>query len=175
MTQSHSTPSIYDVPVRTIDGRDETLGTYAGNVMLIVNVASECGLTPQYAGLQQLYGELADRGLVVLGFPCNQFGAQEPGSNAEIAEFCSLRYDVTFPLFDKIEVNGPHRHPLYQTLIAQRPAARPNAAATEDIAWNFEKFLVDREGRVVARFSPEVTPDDPSLRAELQAALGASR
>ncbi|MEO6835045.1 MAG: glutathione peroxidase [Candidatus Tumulicola sp.] len=176
MTEKSSADRLYDVPVRTIDGNETTLRDFAGEVLLIVNVASECGLTPQYAGLQNLYETNEQRGFAVLGFPCNQFGAQEPGSNAEISAFCSLRYGVTFPLFDKIDVNGPQRHPLYGVLVAERPAAQPpNVGGLSDIAWNFEKFLVDRQGIVVARFSPEVTPDDPALRGKLQAALGEPR
>jgi glutathione peroxidase len=163
MPEPRSSP-VYDVPVRTIDGKQTTLRDFAGEVLLVVNVASACGLTPQYAGLQELYDANKDRGFAVLGFPCNQFGAQEPGTNAEIQEFCSLRYGVTFPMFDKIDVNGPSRHPLYQALIAAQPAG--------DIAWNFEKFLIDRNGEVVARFSPKVSPEDPELRVRLEGALG---
>jgi glutathione peroxidase len=164
-----SSARVYDVPVRAIDGTQASLSEYAGDVLLIVNVASECGLTPQYAGLQRLFEEHQERGFAVLGFPCNQFGAQEPGTNAEIAQFCSRNYGVTFPLFDKIEVNGPKRHPLYRELIAAQPAAKAGGAT--DIAWNFEKFLVDRNGDVVARFSPEVTPEDPALLDKIKTAL----
>jgi glutathione peroxidase len=158
-----SAKDLYDIAVRRIDGRDATLREYAGDVLLAVNVASECGLTPQYAGLEKLYEEKAGRGLRVLGFPCNQFGAQEPGSNEQIAQFCTTRFNVTFPLFDKIEVNGPGRHPLYGALTDAEPG---------DITWNFEKFLIDRKGRVVGRFAPDVTPEDPALLEAIDDALG---
>jgi glutathione peroxidase len=151
-TQSNE---LYEIGVRRNDGTETTLGDYKGEVLMVVNVASKCGLTPQYAGLQKLYEEESGRGLRVLAFPCNQFGGQEPGSNDQIAEFCSTNYHVTFPIFDKIEVNGPGRHPLYDALIAAEPG---------DIAWNFEKFLIDRHGSVVARFAPTVAPEDPALR-----------
>ncbi len=155
--------NLYDIAVRHIDGRETTLSEYAGDVLLAVNVASECGLTPQYAGLEKLYEEKAGRGLRVLGFPCNQFGAQEPGTNEQIAQFCTTRFNVTFPLFDKIEVNGAGRHPLYDALTAAEPG---------DITWNFEKFLIDRNGKVVARFAPAVTPEDPALLEAIDDALG---
>lgn len=152
---------LYDIPLRTIDGATTSLRDHAGEVILVVNVASECGLTPQYEGLQRLYDEYKRRGLTVLGFPCNQFGGQEPGSNEQISQFCSTNYGVTFPLFDKIEVNGPGRHPLYQTLVG----------SGDDIAWNFEKFLIGRSGRVEERFSPKTTPADPALRGRIEDAL----
>jgi glutathione peroxidase len=154
---------LYDIPLRRIDGGGTTLREYAGDVLLVVNVASECGLTPQYAGLQKLYEERAGRGLRVLGFPCNQFGAQEPGTSEQIAAFCSSRFNVSFPLFEKIEVNGPGRHPLYRALVEAEPG---------DVAWNFEKFLIDRRGAVVARFAPDVPPDDPALVEAIDDALG---
>jgi glutathione peroxidase len=154
---------LYDIELRHIDGRDTTLREYAGDVLLAVNVASECGLTPQYAGLEKLYEEKAGRGLRVLGFPCNQFGAQEPGTNEQIAQFCTTRFNVTFPLFDKLEVNGPGRHPLYRALTAAEPG---------DITWNFEKFLIDRNGKVVGRFAPGVEPEDPALLEAIDDALG---
>ena len=154
---------LYDISLRHIDGRDTTLREYAGDVLLAVNVASECGLTPQYAGLEKLYEEKAGRGLRVLGFPCNQFGAQEPGTNEQIVQFCTTRFNVTFPLFDKLEVNGPDRHPLYQALTAAEPG---------DITWNFEKVLIDRNGKVVGRFAPAVTPEDPALLEAIDDALG---
>jgi glutathione peroxidase len=158
-----SANDLYDIAVRHIDGRDTTLREYAGDVLLAVNVASECGLTPQYAGLEKLYEEKEGRGLRVLGFPCNQFGAQEPGTNDQIAQFCTTRFNVTFPLFDKIEVNGPGRHPLYDALTDAEPG---------DITWNFEKFLIDRNGKVVGRFAPGVTPEDPALLEAIDDALG---
>ncbi|HTX58828.1 MAG TPA: glutathione peroxidase [Verrucomicrobiae bacterium] len=154
---------LYDIPVRRNDGSDATLREYEGQALLVVNVASQCGLTPQYAGLQKLQEELAGRGLRVLGFPCNQFGAQEPGSSAEIKTFCETNYGVTFALFEKIEVNGAGRHPLYRELIGEGG----------DIGWNFEKFLVDRTGHVAGRFAPTVAPDDPKLRVEIERLLGA--
>jgi glutathione peroxidase len=148
--------TLFDIEATTIDGATKKIGDYAGKVMLIVNVASRCGFTPQYAGLEALYREFADRGLVVLGFPCNQFGAQEPGSEKEIASFCSANYDVTFPMFAKIDVNGESAHPLYRLL--KREA--PGILGSEAIKWNFTKFLVDREGRVVKRYASTDKPEE---------------
>ncbi|MFZ5625654.1 MAG: glutathione peroxidase [Gemmatimonadota bacterium] len=148
--------SIYDIPVRTIDGRNETLAPYRGQVLLIVNVASRCGFTPQYEGLEALHRQYRDLGFSVLGFPCDQFGHQEPGTEAEIQAFCTSRYDVTFPLFGKIEVNGPGAHPLYQLLKQEQPGL----LGTTAIKWNFTKFLVDRTGRVLRRYAPTVAPAD---------------
>jgi glutathione peroxidase len=148
--------------VRTIDGRDATLAEFSGRTLLIVNVASQCGLTPQYSGLQSLHARLADRGFAVLGFPCNQFGAQEPGSEAQIQNFCSSRFQVTFPMFAKVEVNGPGAHPLYQWLKAQSGGA--------DIGWNFAKFLIDRNGALVSRHAPTDTPE--SLAPAIERLLG---
>ena len=147
--------TLFDIEATTIDGQPRKLGDYAGKVMLIVNVASRCGFTPQYAGLEALYRKFGDRGFVVLGFPCNQFGAQEPGSEKEIASFCSANYDVTFPLFGKVDVNGETAHPLYRLL--KREA--PGILGSEAIKWNFTKFLVDREGHVVKRYAPTDTPE----------------
>jgi glutathione peroxidase len=144
----------YNFSAKDIGGRDVDLGDYRGKVALIVNMASRCGMTPQYEGLEALYRRYRDRGFAVLGFPCNQFGAQEPGSEAEIARFCSTNYDVTFPMFAKIDVNGAHAHPLYEHL----KSSVPGVAGTEAIKWNFTKFLVDREGRVVQRYAPTTTP-----------------
>lgn len=158
-------PSVYDHSARRIDGSEQALADYAGKVLLIVNVASQCGFTPQYAGLEALWRKYRERGLAVLGFPCNQFGAQEPGSEAEIAQFCSMRYDVTFPLFAKIEVNGEQAHPLYRHL----KSAVPGMLGTEAIKWNFTKFLVDRQGRVVSRHAPTTAPAD--LEREIEALL----
>ena len=158
--------SIYDIAVKTIDGKDQKLEAHKGNVLLIVNVASKCGLTPQYAGLEKLYQAYRDRGFVVLGLPCNQFAGQEPGSEDEIREFCSLNYGVSFPLGSKLDVNGPGRHPLYR-LLAGEGAEFPG-----DITWNFEKFLVGPDGRVLARFSPRTAPDDPALIQAIEKALG---
>jgi glutathione peroxidase len=161
--------SVHDIPVRTIDGRDTSLREYAGRALLVVNVASECGYTPQYAGLEQLWREYGPAGLTILGFPCNQFGGQEPGTADEIVEFCSSVYDVTFPLFEKIEVNGPGRHPLYERLVRQ-PFADGRGAG-DDVTWNFEKFVVSPDGEPVARFAHRVEPDDPDLLVAIKAQL----
>ncbi len=147
--------SIYDVSAKTIEGEDRSLAAYRGKTLLIVNVASQCGFTPQYAGLEALYRKYKDRGLVVLGFPCNQFGHQEPGTEADVQRFCSTTYDVTFPMFAKIDVNGPGTHPLYALL----KSARPGVLGTEGIKWNFTKFLVDGQGHVVTRYAPSDTPE----------------
>ena len=154
--------SLHSIAVRTLDGRDTTLADFRGRVLLIVNVASQCGLTPQYSGLQSLHARLRDRGLSVLGFPCNQFGAQEPGTEEQIARFCESRFQVDFPMFAKIDVNGPGTHPVYQWLKAQSGGA--------DIGWNFAKFLVDREGALVKRFAPTDTPE--SIAPAIEALLG---
>ena len=146
---------IYDFNVKTIDGKQQSMSRYRGKVMLIVNTASECGFTPQYAGLQKLYEKFNARGLEVLGFPCNQFGKQEPGSPEQIAAFCSANYGVTFPMFEKIDVNGKDAHPLFRYL--KREA--PGVLGSEPIKWNFTKFLVDREGRVVRRYAPVDAPE----------------
>lgn len=176
--------TIYDIPVKSVDGDPLTLGAFKGKVLLVVNVASKCGLTPQYEGLEKLYESKRARGLEVLGFPANNFKEQEPGSDSEIKAFCSSTYDVQFPLFSKISVAGTDQHPLYQTLTAAQQAAtgdgpfrerlkghgiEPNAAP--DVLWNFEKFLVSREGRVVGRFSPDVKPDDSTLLKAIDAEL----
>ena len=147
--------SLYDISVKTISGGSQSLASYRGKTLLIVNVASRCGFTPQYTGLEALYRKHKDQGLVVLGFPCNQFGSQEPGTEAEIQEFCATTYDVTFPLFAKIDVNGPGTHPLYELL----KSARPGLLGTEGIKWNFTKFLVNGRGEVVARYAPSDTPE----------------
>jgi glutathione peroxidase len=153
--------TIYDVDIDALAGGPAGLDRYSGSVVLVVNVASRCGLTPQYAGLQSLYDTYRDRGLVVLGVPCNQFGGQEPGTSAEIDEFCQVNYGVTFPLTAKVEVNGPGRHPLYQRLVGDG----------EDIGWNFEKFVVAGDGEVAARFGPRTTPDDGQLVAVIEKLL----
>ena len=157
--------TLYDIEAKTIDGRTESLSAYKDKTLLIVNVASECGFTPQYAGLEQLYREFKDRDLVVLGFPCNQFGHQEPGTESDIAAFCSTKYDVTFPLFARIDVNGPHAHPLYQW----RKSEKKGVLGTEAIKWNFTKFLVDRHGAVLRRYAPNDTPQ--SIRADIVQAV----
>lgn len=184
--------TLYDIPVNRITGEGCSLGDYRGKVLLIVNVASQCGLTPQYEALEKIYSRFKTSGLVVCGFPANDFGAQEPGSNEEIQSFCRTTFAVDFPMFSKIPVTGSQTHPLYQALIAAQPEpigatrkgfrenlegflkSKHNGAATNPepgILWNFEKFLVDRNGNVVARFSPEVLPDDPAIVAAIESAL----
>jgi glutathione peroxidase-family protein len=158
--------SVYDHGAPALDGTPVPLRRFEGQVLLIVNVASQCGFTPQYAGLEELWKSLGPRGFAVLGFPCNQFGAQEPGGAEQIRAFCSSRFDVSFPLFAKVEVNGPAAHPLYAYL----KHALPGIAGTEAIKWNFTKFLVDRQGRPVKRYGSIVTP--AQLRADVQALLG---
>lgn len=160
---------LYDVPIHTLQGAPSSLAPFKGKALLLVNVASRCGLTPQYAGLQKLQDTYGSKGFSVLGFPCNQFLEQEPGTADEIAEFCSVNYGVTFPLFEKIEVNGPGRHPLYDRLTAKEDAE----GAAGDIQWNFEKFLVSPEGEIVARFRPGVEPEDPGLVGAVEGALPA--
>lgn len=151
--------TIYDHDIRTLEGEPADLGDYRGRALLAVNVASKCGLTPQYEGLQRLHERYADRGFSVLGFPCNQFLEQEPGTPGEIRDFCTTNYGVTFPLFEKIEVNGESRHPLYAELTVE-PDGDGEAG---DIQWNFEKFLIGPDGQIVARFRPTVEPEDPQL------------
>ena len=158
--------AFHDLNLRALDGQDLPLAPYKGQIVLVVNVASKCGLTPQYAGLEKLHQAYRERGFTVLGLPSNQFAAQEPGSEDEIREFCSLNYGVTFPLGSKLEVNGPNRHPLYR-LLAGEGAEFPG-----DMTWHFEKFLVGRDGRVLARISPRTTPDDPALLQAIDKALG---
>jgi glutathione peroxidase len=178
--------AVYDVPLHRIDGAHASLSDYRGKALLVVNVASACGLTPQYAGLESLYEKYKGRGLEVLGFPANDFGAQEPGSNDEIADFCSTKFGVQFPMFEKITVKGPETHELYRRLIAAQPRATDKVGNDfrkqlagygikiddeSEVMWNFEKFLVNRDGQVVARFAPDVTPDDPALIAAIEEAL----
>jgi glutathione peroxidase len=157
----------HEFRVNGIDGDERSLGDYRGRVCLVVNVASKCGLTPQYAGLQQLYERYRERGLEVLGFPCNQFAGQEPGTDAEVKSFCETRYAVGFPLFSKLEVNGAGRAPVYAWLTSQ--ATEPDGPG--DVKWNFAKFLVDGEGRAVARFAPQTGPEAPELIAAIEKAL----
>lgn len=165
MSPPEEVRSAWDFEAQAIDGSVIALSRYRGQVGLIVNTASQCGLTPQYRGLQALHERFADRGLVVLGFPCNQFGHQEPGSNEEIAQFCETRFGVSFPLFARIEVNGAGAHPLFEFLKRERPGL----LGTEAIKWNFSKFLVDRQGQVVGRYAP--TTDPESIAADIEAAL----
>ncbi len=178
--------SLESIPVRSVDGQPASLADYTGKVRLVVNVASKCGLTPQYEALEALYRKYHAQGLEILGFPANEFGAQEPGTEAEIKDFCSSKYDVTFPLFSKIVVKGAGQHALYAALIRAQPSALTvpetdfraelvkygiDVGAPEEITWNFEKFLIDRNGEVVARFAPNLTPDDPVLVAAVERAL----
>ena len=159
----------YDFSAVGIDGRERALADFAGSTLLIVNVASKCGFTPQYSGLESLWRKFRDRGFAVLGFPCDQFGHQEPGDETEIAQFCRTSYDVTFPLFAKIDVNGTDAHPLYQWLKQQAPGV----LGTEAVKWNFTKFLVNREGAVVRRYAPTDTPE--SIESEIEATLSDQR
>lgn len=183
--------NIHNVPLQRITGEPATLGEYHGKVLLLVNVASQCGLTPQYTALEALHTRFKDAGLVVCGFPANDFGAQEPGTDEEIHTFCTTNYSVNFPMFSKIAVTGAETHPLYKALIAARPqatgdsresfrqklngflASKHNSSTNPEpgILWNFEKFLVDRNGNVVGRFSPEITPDDPAVVSAIESAL----
>jgi glutathione peroxidase len=180
------TSSLETISVTTIDGLPASLASYSGKVRLVVNVASKCGLTPQYTALEALYRKYHARGFEILGFPANEFGAQEPGTEQEIKEFCSTQYDVTFPMFSKIVVKGPRQHPLYASLTAAQPQATEvpgsgfraklvaygvDVGAPNEILWNFEKFLVNRRGEVVQRFAPDVTPDSPVLVAALEREL----
>ncbi|MFO1485143.1 MAG: glutathione peroxidase [Verrucomicrobiaceae bacterium] len=153
--------NVRDIAVKDIDGKDTTLKAYAGKVLLIVNVASECGYTPQYAGLQALHEKMSGKGLVVLGFPCNDFGGQEPGSEAAIKTFCTENYKVTFPMFSKVSIQGDAKHPLYAAL----------QSAAGDVGWNFEKFLVGKDGKVLKRFGSDVEPNSPELMAAIEEAL----
>jgi glutathione peroxidase len=159
--------SIYDIPVKDIDGKAATLNAYKGKVLLIVNVASRCGFTPQYTALEATYKKYSDQGFVILGFPCNQFGGQEPGSDEEIKQFCTSKYFITFPMFDKIEVNGANRHPLYE-LLAGKDSPFPG-----DIHWNFTKFVIGKDGKILNRFDSKIKPDSPEVIAAVEAALAA--
>lgn len=167
LTTGIQAASVYDVPLKDIDGKATSLKAYQGKVLLVVNVASKCGLTPQYKALEATYQKYQGKGLVILGFPCNQFGGQEPGSNVEIKTFCSSKYSVTFPLFDKLDVNGAGRHPLY-TLLAGKESPFPG-----DIKWNFGKFLIGRDGKILKRFEPRTAPDAKEVVEAIEAALAA--
>ncbi|MFD7665579.1 glutathione peroxidase [Streptomyces sp. NPDC059788] len=161
--------SLYDIPLRTLTGEPASLADYRGRALLVVNVASKCGLTPQYSGLERLQKQYADRGFTVLGFPSNQFAGQEPGSAEEIATFCSATYGVSFPLFEKTDVNGPERHPLY----AELTRTADGAGEAGDVQWNFEKFVIDAQGEVVGRFRPRTEPEAAELTEAIEAALPA--
>jgi glutathione peroxidase len=180
--------SIYDIRLEKIDGKPATLAEHRGNVLLVVNVASKCGLTPQYEGLEKLHGTYRARGFSVLGFPANDFAGQEPGSNAEIQEFCRTNYSVDFPLYSKIQVTGGNKHPLYRHLTSARPDTEDRGGmetrlrghglsptSPPEVLWNFEKFLIDRSGRVVQRFSPDTAPDAPKLVAAIESELATKR
>ena len=177
---------LYDIPLNKIDGTPATLAEHAGKVLLVVNVASKCGLTPQYAGLEKLYEQYRDQGLVVLGFPANDFAGQEPGSDAEIAGFCTATFGVQFPMYGKLVATGPDKHPLYAALTAARPETEDRAGmekslrgygieptAAPEVLWNFEKFLIGRDGQVIRRFAPDTAPDADKLVAAIDAALAA--
>jgi glutathione peroxidase len=161
--------ALYDIPIHTLQGTDAKLGDYAGKTLLLVNVASKCGLTPQYEGLERLQTTYSDRGFSVIGFPCNQFMGQEPGTAEEIEQFCSTTYGVTFPLMEKIEVNGEGRHPIYAELTEKADAE----GKAGDITWNFEKFLVSPKGDIVARYRPQVEPEDAAVVNDIEAQLAA--
>jgi len=178
--------SIFDIPLQNLDGTSASLAPFKGQVILVVNVASKCGLTPQYAGLQSLHDRFHQRGLQVTGFPCNDFAGQEPGSEGEIRDFCDTNYSVSFPLFAKLRINSEPRHPLYATLIEAQPQALASGdpllrdtlakhqllpKGQSDVMWNFEKFLINRNGVVVGRFAPDVTPDDARLISAIEDAL----
>lgn len=176
--------SLYDIPLQKIDGSKATLGEHKGNVLLVVNVASKCGLTPQYTGLEKLHESYRDRGFAVVGFPANDFGAQEPGTNAEIQEFCTTNFGVQFPMYSKIQVTGADKHPLYDLLTSAQPKTANRDAmekqlkgygmtptSAPEVLWNFEKFLVDRSGRVVGRFAPDTAPDAAPLVNAIESEL----
>ena len=178
------TTALYDIPLKKIDGSNATLGEHKGEVMLVVNVASKCGLTPQYEGLEKLYEKYRGKKFSVVGFPANDFGAQEPGSNEEIQEFCKATYDVKFPLYSKIQVTGADKHPLYKHLTTAKPETEDRGGmetmlrgykmeptSPPEVVWNFEKFLVNRQGQVVRRFAPDTAPDAPKLLEAIEAEL----
>ena len=166
-TFAASAGSIHSIAVKDINGKETSMDAYKGKVLLVVNVASKCGLTPQYKSLEAIQQKFQSKGFTVLGFPCNQFGGQEPGTNEEIKSFCSNKYDVTFPLFDKIDVNGPKRHQLYVALAGQ------DSPFPGDIKWNFGKFLIGHDGKIIKRFEPKTAPDAPEVIEAIEAALAA--
>jgi glutathione peroxidase len=177
--------AIQEVPLKTLDGKDASLGDYAGKVLLAVNVASKCGLTPQYTALEALYGQYKDKGFAVLGFPANNFGAQEPGTDAEISDFCTTNFGVDFPMFSKISVKGDDIHPLYAKLTAEQPTKtyKDNSfkerlqgygidtGREDEVTWNFEKFLIAKDGSVAGRFAPDIAPDDAIITSAIEAEL----
>lgn len=177
--------AIQQVPLKTIDGKDTNLGEYSGKVLLAVNVASKCGLTPQYTALEETYKKYKDKGFAVLGFPANNFGAQEPGTDAEITDFCTTNYGVDFPMFSKISVKGDDQHPLYQKLTAEKPTKTYkdntfkerlqgygiDTGREDEVTWNFEKFLIAKDGSVAGRFAPDIAPDDPIIVKAIEAEL----
>lgn len=167
LMQTLSVPagSVLEIPIKDNSGKETSLNVFKGKVLLVVNVASKCGLTPQYKGLEALQQKYKGQGFTVLGFPCNQFGGQEPGTNEEIKQFCSSKYDVTFPLFDKLDVNGSKRHPLYAALAGEQ------SPFPGDIKWNFGKFLIGRDGKIIKRFEPKTSPDAPEVVQAIEAAL----
>jgi len=167
MTSGSDAVTVHDIDLQTLSGQPGRLGDFAGSAILVVNVASQCGLTPQYEGLQRLHDRFRERGFTVAGFPCNQFGAQEPGTPEEISQFCSVNYGVTFPMFAKIDVNGPERHPLYVELTETADAE----GAAGDVQWNFEKFLVGADGKVLSRFRPMTDPEAPEVISAIEASL----
>lgn len=169
MITSHASAasSVYDIPLKDIDQKPTSLKAYKGKVLLVVNVASQCGLTPQYQALEKLHKDYKGKGFTVLGFPCNDFGAQEPGSNEEIKQFCSSKYQVSFPMFDKLHVKGAGQHPLYAVLSGK------TSPFPGDVKWNFGKFLIGKNGELLKRFEPKTTPDDPEVIKAIEAALAA--
>jgi glutathione peroxidase len=162
---TNAATSLYEIPLKDIDGKSASLKAYKGKVLLIVNVASKCGLTPQYKSLEAVHQKYKDKGFSVLGFPCNDFGSQEPASNEEIKEFCSSKYQVSFPMFDKLHVKGPERHALYHALTGE------TSPFPGDVKWNFGKFLIDRDGKILKRFEPKTPPDAPEVTAAIESAL----
>ena len=177
--------AIQEVPLKTIGGKDTKLGDYAGKVLLAVNVASKCGLTPQYTALEEVHNKYKDKGFAVLGFPANNFGAQEPGSDSEITEFCTTNFGIDFPMFSKISVKGDDQHPLYQKLTAEKPTKTYkddtfkerlkgygiDTGREDEVTWNFEKFLIAKDGSVAGRFAPDIAPDDPIITSAIDAEL----
>jgi glutathione peroxidase len=167
MCLAETSTSLYDIPLKDINGKPASLKAYKGKPILIVNVASKCGLTPQYSALESTYKKYKDQGLVVLGFPCNDFAGQEPGTNEEIKQFCSSKYDVTFPLFDKVHVKGPEQHPLYTALSGDK------SPFPGDVKWNFGKFLIGKDGKILKRFEPQTKPDSEEVISAIESALAA--